>query len=83
MCICPWVDEPLAGNFKITFLEFIVISSHEFYFIFIRFEFRPINGQMEIIGVTNSYKSTDWKAVEGIFVHPSTDPTRKYEHTEL
>lgn len=45
--------------------------------------YRPINGQMEIIGITNSYKSTEWKAVEGIFVHPSSEPTKKTEHTEL
>lgn len=45
--------------------------------------FRPINGQMEIIGVSNSYKSTEWKAAEGIFVHPSSEPAKKYEHTEL
>lgn len=38
---------------------------------------------MEIIGVTNSYKSTEWKAAEGIFVHPSSEPAKKYEHTEL
>lgn len=38
---------------------------------------------MEIIGVANSYKSTEWKAAEGIFVHPSTEPTKNYAHTEL
>lgn len=38
---------------------------------------------MEIIGITNSYKSTEWKAVEGIFVHPNTESNKKYEHTEL
>ncbi|XP_031635752.1 stromal cell-derived factor 2-like protein 1 [Contarinia nasturtii] len=40
---------------------------------------RPINGQMEIVGVTNSYKSTEWKAAEGIFVHPSQQPLKKHD----
>lgn len=38
---------------------------------------------MEIIGIANSYKSTEWKTAEGIFVHPSSEPTKKVEHTEL
>lgn len=42
---------------------------------------RPINGQMEVIGVTNSYQSTEWKASEGIFIHPSQ--SSKPIHTEL
>lgn len=50
-----------------------------FFFLYIR----PINGQMEIVGITNSYKATEWKAAEGIFVHPSSEPARKTEHTEL
>lgn len=50
-----------------------------FFYLFVR----PINGQMEIVGLTNSYKATEWKAAEGIFVHPSSEPARKTEHTEL
>jgi len=40
---------------------------------------RPINGQMEIVGVTNSYKATEWKAAEGIFVHPGQQPNKKHD----
>lgn len=43
---------------------------------------RPINGQMEVIGTGNSNQATEWKAVEGLFVHPkeSREHTR---HDEL
>ncbi|ODM96880.1 Stromal cell-derived factor 2 [Orchesella cincta] len=50
---------------------------------------RPIHGQMEIIGISHSDSSCYWKAVEGIFVHPSEPtPTRshsdsEHEHNEL
>lgn len=43
---------------------------------------RPINGQMEVIGVGNSYSATEWKAAEGLFIHPNTG-TDKPVHTEL
>lgn len=42
---------------------------------------RPINGQMEIVGVSNSYQATEWKTSEGIFIHPS-QPSKPV-HTEL
>lgn len=36
---------------------------------------------MEIIGISNSYQSTEWKTSEGIFINPSEDT--KPIHTEL
>lgn len=32
---------------------------------------RPINGQMEVIGVPNPYPAADWKTAEGLFIHPT------------
>lgn len=59
-------------------MDYALLTSLFFYLYL-----RPINGQMEIVGLTNSYKATEWKAAEGIFVHPSSEPTKKTEHTEL
>lgn len=43
---------------------------------------RPINGQMEVVGVTNPYSGTDWTAAEGLFIHPFEKETT-HRHTEL
>lgn len=43
---------------------------------------RPISGQMEIMGTTNALQATEWKAVEGLFIHPSSG-TDQNIHTEL
>lgn len=52
------------------------------YFYSIVYLFRPINGQMEIVGVSNSYQATEWKTSEGIFINPSED-IKASSHTEL
>jgi len=46
---------------------------------------RPINGQMEIIGMTRADGSTKWKTQEGIYVHPSDfNPKKSHgSHDEL
>lgn len=44
---------------------------------------RPINGQMEVIGVGNSYSATEWKTAEGLFIHPNIGKDSKPIHTEL
>jgi len=46
---------------------------------------RPINGQMEVIGVSMPDSTTKWKTAEGIFVHPSDfNPKRQTNnHDEL
>lgn len=44
-------------------------------------KYRPINGQMEITGIPNSYQATEWKTSEGVFINPSEDI--KSGHTEL
>lgn len=31
---------------------------------------RPINGQMEVIGIINPNQASEWKAAEGLFIHP-------------
>lgn len=73
------MGERSAGKFPLVVLSnYHLLTGKKFLLLF-----RPINGQMEIIGVSNSYKSTEWKAAEGIFVHPSSEPAKKYDHTEL
>jgi len=42
---------------------------------------RPISGQMEIVGLSNSDSSSHWTAMEGIFIHP-TEPTTGASHSE-
>jgi dolichyl-phosphate-mannose--protein O-mannosyl transferase len=46
---------------------------------------RPINGQMEIIGMTKADGSTKWRTQEGVYVHPSDfNPKRNQgSHDEL
>ena len=39
---------------------------------------RPISGQMEVVGQSQSGGATDWKAVEGVYVSPQSKP-----HDEL
>ncbi|XP_055608888.1 stromal cell-derived factor 2 [Uranotaenia lowii] len=43
---------------------------------------RPINGQMEVVGVSSPYSGTDWTAAEGLFVHPTENESTP-RHTEL
>lgn len=46
---------------------------------------RPINGQMEIVGLRSSSGSVHWEAMEGVFLH-APDLTEKHMHavhTEL
>lgn len=44
---------------------------------------RPINGQMEVVGLSNPYAGTDWKSAEGLFVHASEKKEESHAHTEL
>nr|SVE75401.1 EOG090X0E0P [Daphnia dolichocephala] len=47
---------------------------------------RPINGQLEIVGLTKLDSSCQWKTAEGLYIHTSTfNPKQntKPEHTEL
>lgn len=43
---------------------------------------RPISGQMEVCGLSNGNTGSEWKAAEGIFVHPS-EIVKQTIHTEL
>ncbi|XP_018336519.2 stromal cell-derived factor 2 [Agrilus planipennis] len=43
---------------------------------------RPINGQMEIVGLESSSGSVHWQAAEGIYLH-APDFAAKHVHTEL
>ncbi|XP_056643509.1 stromal cell-derived factor 2 [Diorhabda carinulata] len=43
---------------------------------------RPINGQMEVVGVRSSSGPVHWQTVEGVFLH-APDVTAKHMHTEL
>lgn len=46
---------------------------------------RPINGQMEIVGVRSTSGPVHWQAMEGIYLHPP-DVMEKHihsHHTEL
>ncbi|KAK2713362.1 stromal cell-derived factor 2-like [Artemia franciscana] len=42
---------------------------------------RPINGQMEIVGIRRKDSSASWQAVEGLYIHPSV--MTKTKHDEL
>lgn len=46
---------------------------------------RPINGQMEVVGVRSSTGSVHWQTMEGIFVHAPDIAAREahHIHTEL
>jgi len=46
---------------------------------------RPIQGQMEIVGLSHSDSSSYWSTAEGVFMHPNEmgSRTTDYEHTEL
>lgn len=46
---------------------------------------RPINGQMEIVGVHSPSGSVHWQTMEGVFIHPPdlSDKQIHYAHTEL
>lgn len=43
---------------------------------------RPINGQMEVIGTFNINQASEWKAAEGLFIHPR-EMNEHIVHTEL
>ncbi|XP_058454249.1 stromal cell-derived factor 2-like protein 1 isoform X2 [Malaya genurostris] len=43
---------------------------------------RPINGQMEVVGMSTAHGGTDWTAAEGLFIHP-TEKESAPRHTEL
>lgn len=43
---------------------------------------RPINGQMEVIGTFNINQASEWKAAEGLFIHPR-EMKEHIVHTEL
>ena len=44
---------------------------------------RPIHGQMEIVGVAHSDSASYWKAMEGVFVHPTEASGSSNTHDEL
>ena len=49
---------------------------------------RPINGQLEIVGIFRNDASTKWQAAEGIFIHesnfnPKQQQNSRPEHSEL
>uniref|UniRef100_A0A182T8L8 MIR domain-containing protein n=1 Tax=Anopheles maculatus TaxID=74869 RepID=A0A182T8L8_9DIPT len=44
---------------------------------------RPINGQMEVVGLPNPYSGTEWIAAEGLFIHPTEKDSGSRVHTEL
>uniref|UniRef100_A0A2M4AAG7 Putative mannosyltransferase n=1 Tax=Anopheles triannulatus TaxID=58253 RepID=A0A2M4AAG7_9DIPT len=44
---------------------------------------RPINGQMEVVGLPNPYSGTEWVAAEGLFIHPTEKDSGARIHTEL
>uniref|UniRef100_A0A8D8IKA6 Stromal cell-derived factor 2 n=1 Tax=Culex pipiens TaxID=7175 RepID=A0A8D8IKA6_CULPI len=44
---------------------------------------RPINGQFEVVGISNPYSGTDWTAAEGLFIHPADGESGEPRHTEL
>lgn len=43
---------------------------------------RPINGQMEVIGTFSINQASEWKAAEGLFIHPR-ELHEHIVHTEL
>jgi dolichyl-phosphate-mannose--protein O-mannosyl transferase len=43
---------------------------------------RPISGQMEVCGMPNGNSGSEWKAVEGIYLHPN-ELVKQNIHTEL
>jgi hypothetical protein len=44
---------------------------------------RPINGQMEVVGVTYPSTGSNWKSMEGLFIHQKEESSTPYSHTEL
>lgn len=43
----------------------------------------PITGQMEIVGEYSSSPHTQWRAMEGMFIHPTDFKAQHHHHTEL
>ncbi|KAF7266224.1 hypothetical protein GWI33_020410 [Rhynchophorus ferrugineus] len=44
---------------------------------------RPINGQMEVVGVKSSSGAVHWQAMEGVFLHTPDVKHHVHQHTEL
>ncbi|XP_060517841.1 stromal cell-derived factor 2 [Cylas formicarius] len=44
---------------------------------------RPIEGQMEVVGVRSSSNSVHWQAVEGVYIHAPDTKHMHAVHTEL
>nr|CAG4641224.1 EOG090X0E0P [Eulimnadia texana] len=49
---------------------------------------RPINGQMEIVGIKRNDQTTKWQTAEGLYIHqssfnPKSSSSSRPEHTEL
>lgn len=53
---------------------YLAVSGHTFG--------RPINGQMEVVGYRSMSSATEWKAAEGLFIHPREGSVSPI-HTEL
>uniref|UniRef100_A0A6B2EFA4 Putative mannosyltransferase n=1 Tax=Phlebotomus kandelakii TaxID=1109342 RepID=A0A6B2EFA4_9DIPT len=44
---------------------------------------RPINGQMEVMAMSQPRGEVEWKAAEGIYLHANDVKDHSYAHTEL
>uniref|UniRef100_A0A1B0D2S3 MIR domain-containing protein n=1 Tax=Phlebotomus papatasi TaxID=29031 RepID=A0A1B0D2S3_PHLPP len=44
---------------------------------------RPINGQMEVMAMSQPRREGEWKAAEGIFLHANEVKSHSHAHTEL
>ncbi|XP_046392508.1 stromal cell-derived factor 2 [Ischnura elegans] len=45
---------------------------------------RPINGQVEVVGISSPTTNSRWQTMEGLFIHPTDfNPKHGHEHTEL
>jgi dolichyl-phosphate-mannose--protein O-mannosyl transferase len=44
---------------------------------------RPINGQMEVVSLNSPYSGSDWRAAEGLFIHPREPMHANIVHSEL
>ena len=73
-----------SGSF-VDYVEFV--TSLKFFSVVGHAYGRPINGQLEIVGVTKLDSACKWQAAEGLFVHQSSFAPKlshsKVEHNEL
>lgn len=44
---------------------------------------RPINGQMEVVGIKSSSGAVHWQSMEGVFLHTPDVKHHIHQHTEL